>query len=292
MPVGWRTITFASVAMIMTIYGQTAGVSVFVNPLIDELGIRRTEISTVYSAASLLAAATIPWIGQWIDQVGVRRSTIVIATLFGLVVIGLSFAMSVAWLAAGFFGIRLLGQGALSLASKTMVAIHFRAGLGRAVGITGAIAAVGMALVPVLLATVIETGGWRLAWLLGGASLWAVVIPVTLWALPKGADRPNEHSEADDVPTRWTRTMAMRTPIFWVITLGGASASLIITGLTFHQISILGAAGLSPTAAAPTSCRRRWHRWGPLRPLACCPIARLRGGCCWRPWGCSSAASC
>lgn len=37
MPVCWRTITFASVAMIMIIYGQTAGVSVFVDPLIEEL---------------------------------------------------------------------------------------------------------------------------------------------------------------------------------------------------------------------------------------------------------------
>lgn len=252
MPVGWRTITFASVAMIMTVYGQTAGVSVFVDPLIEELDVSRSAISTVYSAASLIAAAMIPWVGGWIDRVGVRRATILIAGAFGLTVAGLAMTINVLWLAVGFFGIRLLGQGALSLASKTMVAIHFRAGLGRAVGITGAIAAVGMAIVPVVMAATIDAGGWRLAWLLGAASLWVVVTPVTLWALPRGADRLEREDEAEaaHAPTRWSRGMAMRTPMFWVITLGGASASLIITGLTFHQISILGQAGLSPTAAA------------------------------------------
>lgn len=43
MSVGRRTITFASAAMIMTIYGQTAGVSVFVDPLLAELGLRHSD---------------------------------------------------------------------------------------------------------------------------------------------------------------------------------------------------------------------------------------------------------
>jgi MFS-type transporter involved in bile tolerance (Atg22 family) len=38
--------------------------------------------------------------------------------------------------------------------------------------------------------------------------------------------------------------------MFWAITLTVAAVSLVFTGLAFHQISILGEAGLSPTRAA------------------------------------------
>jgi MFS-type transporter involved in bile tolerance (Atg22 family) len=38
--------------------------------------------------------------------------------------------------------------------------------------------------------------------------------------------------------------------MFWAITLTVAANSLVFTGLAFHQISILGEAGLSPTRAA------------------------------------------
>lgn len=238
-------------AMTMTVFGQTPGVSVFVDPIAQDLRLSRPEISTLYSLATLVAAIFMARAGRRIDRHGVRRATLVIAVAFGLVIIGLALAQGLVWLAVGFFGIRLLGQGALSLAARTILAIRFRSALGRAVGITGVTAAIGISLGPLALAGIIDRLGWRETLVLAGISVWLVVIPLTLWLLRPGDDRPDSRAAARDGSLDgWTREDALRTPIFWLITLAGAAVAGILTGLTFHQISILGEAGLSAGQAA------------------------------------------
>ncbi|MEX1263415.1 MAG: MFS transporter [Actinomycetota bacterium] len=236
----------------MTVFGQTAGISVFIDSLIADLSVSRAEISTVYSASSLVAAFAMPWIGRRIDQHGSRRTTLVVSVLFGAAIMAMSQVGAVIGLALGFFALRLLGQGALSLISKVVVALRFRVTLGRAVAISGALTALGLSLLPIVLSAGIERLGWRETWVVGSAAVWLVVIPLTLWALPPGADRAmaSVRRAADAPVDDWTRAHAVRTGMFWAITLTVAANSLVITGLSFHQISLLGEAGLSATRAA------------------------------------------
>ncbi len=252
-PRAGRVIAFASIATTMTSFGQTPGVSVFIDPLIVGLAISRAEISTVYSVASLAAAFLMPFAGRQIDVRGVRPMALVFGTAFGFVLLGLSQVGAVLWLALGFFGIRLLGQGALNLTARVSIAIRFRTSLGRAVGISGALGAIGLSVMPVILSAGIERFDWRVVWAMSGVAVWVVVIPLTLWALPPGADRAMKAvgpSTAATRPVDWTRDEAIRTGMFWAITLTVSTVALVVTGLTFHQISLLGAAGLSPTRAA------------------------------------------
>jgi MFS family permease len=246
-------VAFSGLATTMTVFGQTPGVSVFVDPVARDLGLSRPEISALYSVASLGAALLVPLVGRWIDRHGVRRAGAVIGAAFGLVVLALSGAQSAAWLLAGFLGIRLLGQGALSLVARTIVAIRFRAGLGLAVGVSGALGAMGVSLTPLLLSGAIDAVGWRATWVLGAVALWLVVIPLSLGMLRPGEDRPvapDRAVDAPDPPADWTRAQALRTPFFWLVTLAGAAVAMVLTGLSFHQISILGEAGLPPALAA------------------------------------------
>ncbi len=46
------------------------------------------------------------------------------------------------------------------------------------------------------------------------------------------------------------RRTAIRHPFFWVVTAGVATVGLLATAVAFHQISLLGARGLSPAEAA------------------------------------------
>ena len=243
---------FSSIAGALTVFGQTAGISVFIDSLIADLAVSRAEISTVYSASSLVAAFAMPWIGRRIDQHGSRRVTLIVGALFGAAIVAMSQVGALIGLALGFFALRLLGQGALSLVSKVVVALRFRATLGRAVAVSGALTAVGLSLLPIVLSTSIEGLGWRETWIVSGIAVWVVVIPLTLWALPPGADRAmTAGRQLSDAPVDdWTRAHAVRTGMFWAITLTVAANSLVFTGLAFHQISILGEAGLSPTRAA------------------------------------------
>jgi MFS-type transporter involved in bile tolerance (Atg22 family) len=252
-PSAVRIIAFSSIAGAMTVFGQTAGISVFIDSLIADVAVSRAEISTVYSASSLVAAFAMPWVGRRIDEHGTRRVTLIVAVLFGLMIMAMSQVGALVGLALGFFALRMLGQGALSLVSKVVVALRFRAAtLGRAVAVSGALTAVGLSLLPIVLSTGIEGIGWRETWLVSGIAVWVVVIPLTLWAIPPDADRAMaaSHRAADGPADDWTRAHAVRTGMFWAIALTVAANSLVFTGLAFHQISILGEAGLSPTRAA------------------------------------------
>jgi MFS family permease len=135
---GWRMVVFASVALALTGPGQTVGISVFVNPMIEELGISRTEMSTAYLIGTLVGALALPWIGQAVDRFGVRRIMALVGALFGLMLIGMSLVTNIVGLTAGFVGIRMMGQGALSLVATTAVALWFTRKRGLAMGIVSA----------------------------------------------------------------------------------------------------------------------------------------------------------
>jgi MFS family permease len=245
-------VIFSTIAMTMTIYGQTPGVAVFVNALTADLGLDRAEVSAAYAVGTLGSAFLLPVVGRRMDLVGVRAMTLLIAVGFGLSLLVLGAAQGVAWLIPGFIGIRLLGQGSLGLAGRNAVTLHFRVGLGRAVAIAGSAAAVLQSIMPFILAGAIASLGWRETWIAGGLSVWIVVIPATL-LLPRG--ERGAASAAATAPSpgegqSWSRARAMRSRMFWLITLANAVGALILTGFAFLQLSVLGEAGLSSEAAA------------------------------------------
>jgi hypothetical protein len=63
----------------MTAPGQTVGVSVFVDPMIDTLAVSRSQLSGASLVGTLIGAATLPAVGRWLDRVGIRRVTALVA---------------------------------------------------------------------------------------------------------------------------------------------------------------------------------------------------------------------
>lgn len=248
-----RVVAFSAIAMTMTVFGQTPGVAVFVNALVTDLGLDRSMVSAAYAVGTLGSAFLLPVIGRRMDLSGVRTMTLLIAAGFGLSMVLLGSAQNVLWLIPGFVGVRLLGQGALGLAGRNAVTLHFRVGLGRAVAISGSVAAVLQSIMPFLLAGAIATVGWRETWLAAALSVWVVVIPATLLLLPRGDRGAAPAAVAPLLPGEgapWTRARALRSRMFWLVTLANAVGAVILTGFAFLQISVLGEAGLSAEAAA------------------------------------------
>jgi len=257
---GWRMVAFAAITGAMTGPGQTIGVSVFINHFIDDLGISRSEVSTAYLVGTLGAALVLPLIGNRIDRIGVRRAMTMIAIAFGIALVGMAGVNGLLALVVGFFAIRLFGQGSLSLASTLAVTHWFDRKRGLALGITATAMGILMSLVPVLLNVVIEAYSWRTAWIVAAVLVWVIVIPIAQWGL---IDRPSDVGQhpdgaapiADDgssvvIEPSATRGEAIRTSRFWIVVISSSTVGLLSTALNFHQISMLGDAGLSATEAA------------------------------------------
>lgn len=258
---GWRMVGFAAAILAMTAPGQTVGVSVFVDPMIDGLALSRSQVSGAYLVGTLAGALALPFVGRWIDRFGVRRMTAAIAVGFGAVLVAMGGVAGLVTLAIGFTGIRMLGQGSLSLASTTSVALWFERRRGVAIGVSSAAGAAVMSLAPLVLSAAIDRFDWRLSWSLAGLAVWAVVVPIAWWGL---RDRPadvGQHVDGDtpDADAQrlgvreaggWTRREALRTLMFWAVTAAVATSGMITTGLAFHQISLLGERGLTVAQAA------------------------------------------
>jgi MFS family permease len=116
-----------------------------------------------------------------------------------------------------------------------------------------------MSLVPVLLNVVIEAYSWRAAWLVSAVLVWVIVIPIAQWGL---IDKPSDVGQVPDgvvlekdvessfsLADSYTRAEAIRTSRFWIVGAYVGTVGLLTTALNFHQISMLGEAGMNATQA-------------------------------------------
>lgn len=254
-----RVVTAASVALALTAPGQTAAVSVFVDPLIADLGVSRSAVSTAYLLGTLSGVAVMPLLGRLIDRFGPRYLMAVVAAGFGAILVAASAVGEIVGLTAAFVGIRMGGQGALNLVATTTVACYVYRRRGLAVGLVSALGASGISLAPIALERLVAHWGWRAVWVAEGCAVCALVIPAALIVLPRHRPPRPDHLGGGADPARdalpavdATVGQAMRSGMFWVVTSGVGVSALITTGLNFQQLSLLGESGLSPTQAAAT----------------------------------------
>lgn len=263
-------LVIASLAVFFSGPGQTYGVSTFVDPMIDELGISRSVYSMTYSFGTLVSAAALVYIGRLIDRIGERKILITASIGLAFALVLLSAAQGPIWLLAGFSLLRLSGQGVLTLAAKTIIPHWFIRRRGFAFSVLGFASAVSLALFPLLHSQTVGRLGWRGAWRFDAVLLLVILLPALIVfvrnrpsdvgirdmareELRRQHDRPEidleVHVESDG---GLTLKEAMRTPMFWAIVSAGLVPSLVVTGLTFNQVAIFTDRGLPETLTATT----------------------------------------
>ena len=259
---GWVIVVVSSLTIFFSGPGQTYSVSTFIDSYIREFGWSRFTISTMYSTGTLTAGLLMGLVGNLLDRRGHRVATTSIALVFGLACLGMSIVNSSFTMLVGFFLIRLLGQGSMSLSSSTLVPQWFIRKKGRALSIVAIGGAAGSALIPPLNIYIIEHFGWKTGWRIWAVLLWLVMAPVA-YLLTR--DKPEDVGLAPDGETlsifvnepknsplgeSWTVREAMGTRTFWLLLFCNIIPSAINTGLIFHQISIMDQIGVSAQSAA------------------------------------------
>lgn len=282
---GFIIIVVGSLGILMSIPGQTIGVSVFTDYLIEAIEINRANLSLAYLVGTVLSAAILSWAGRLYDRWGARVIASIAAIGLGAMVFFLQgtaifadrlFAIlsvlpygiiAFTLLTIGFFGIRFFGQGLMTLSSRNMVMKWFERKRGLANAFLGISMSFGFSSSPRLLDKMIQTWGWRGTWRVIGL---VVGVGFLLLALVLFRDNPQACSLEPDGPLankrikslglsggkppgfsseNFTLQEARRTYPFWLFCLSLTLSSLVMTALTFHIVSIFHTAGLNREAA-------------------------------------------
>jgi MFS family permease len=246
-----RILAVSCLAMALTAPGQTAGLAVFIDPLLGAVHVSRSALSATYLVATLIGAATLTPLGRALDRFGIRRATLAIVAILAAVLVGFSAVTTLAAAALAFTGLRMFGQGGLTLAGSHAVTLTFARRRGTAMGIASAALSSGVALSPVLLNLLVDGIGWRKTVLIEAAVIAVVLLPAVAWGY-HDVDHAHAHTarHLTDTSHDWTLRQTLRSPMFWAMALAMAATAMLVTGLSFHQIDLLSSHGLSRTAAA------------------------------------------
>lgn len=266
---GWLIWGFSTLGILISIPGQTMGMAVFTDYLIEALHLSRTQLSMAYLIGTVASSLFLTRAGRWYDRMGGRLTVTATSAALAVMILFISVSDSLAMhfgggvvvsfllITLGYFGVRFLGQGILTSASRNVLLVWFEKRRGLVSSARGVFVSFGFAVAPLALAWLIASGGWREA-LLELALICLVFAGLALVFL---RDNPQScgvlidgHSHEDQVPetsdqASATLEQARRSPIFWLATLSLSIHSLLSTAVTFHIVSIFAAAGRSQTEA-------------------------------------------
>jgi len=271
---GWVILAAGTIGVLMSVPGQTMGVSVFTENLLRDLEINRNHLSLAYLFGTLGSGLLITRAGKLYDKHGARVMAFISGVLLGIMLIFLTRVDRIAdslkhWLhiepvwgtfillAFGFWGIRFFGQGLLTMVSRNMVMKWFIKRRGLANAVLGIFSAFGFSLAPKVLNIFIDHLEWRGAWVLmaiivGGAFAVFVLVfyrdnPKDCACLPDGQKELKvKRKRPPSLPDHdYSLKEARKTMAFWAFTLGLSISALYISGLTFHVLSVFETSGLS-----------------------------------------------
>jgi len=271
---GWVILGAGTIGVLMSIPGQTMGVSVFTESLLSDLHISRLNLSLAYLVGTLGSGLIITHAGKLYDKYGARVMAFTAGVMLGVMLVFLTRIdhlvahltgdgwlnaglLTFILLAIGFWGIRFFGQGLLTMVSRNMVMKWFNRRRGLANAVLGIFSALGFSVAPKILDQIIQQYEWRGAWIFLAL---LVGIGFALFVLLFYRDNPqdcgtvadgnlkldNKRRRPPSLPDHdFTLTEARRTLAFWAFTMGLFLSALYISGLTFHVVSIFEASGLT-----------------------------------------------
>jgi predicted MFS family arabinose efflux permease len=252
----WTLVLAAAIGFsFMSAMHPIAGI--FMGPLEQEFGWNRTELSAGLALSPIIAILLSPFVGALIDRVGIRRLALpgIVLTSAAVAAFGLMSGSVMQWVLLWV----IFGLCSLTISSTlwaTAVSSVFVEGRGLALGVTLAGTALAQVIAPPLSNELIETIGWRGAYVALGFGWGGLAFVLAVLFLADGRSAQDRSRKAArggsssptvpglSIPEAWRSSELWRlaTATFLILT--------ITIAVTVHQFPIIVEAGVSRSTAA------------------------------------------
>lgn len=223
--------------------------SLFIEPLEQEFGWARGDMSLALTLFTLCLAVTLPFIGRLVDRYGSRRVLAPSMLVLGVGLCVLGWRLDALWiLLTVYVLIGVLGAGANSPPYMRTVSSWFDRRRGLAIGTAMAGAGLGYAYVPPMVRYINDAYGWRFSFLALGAIIIFVATPLVALFLkdpprPQAAASPGpEGAVAETAGDQWRE--AMGRGVFWMLICVFALLSFSLYGMLAHFKPMLSGMGI------------------------------------------------
>ena len=263
---GWRVVLASMVGLgcgIATLGAATF--SIFAAPVREEMGWSQSEAYAALLVITFTAALLSPLMGAIVDRFGARR--VILASFVAEIAIFASFSVQGPDLTSfyiRYFLLAVLTLGTTHVAFARVITLWFDRRRGLALGIALAGVGVGGFVWPLFVQAMIETFGWREAYLALAATIAVVALPTILALLrddpaavgqfPDGATPPTESgamlTQTSSQRVGFTLSQAARTRTFWQVLVTFFVIGFAIQSALMHLVPLLTSRGISPMAAA------------------------------------------
>lgn len=256
---GWWLLAAAVVSMALGSGVSFWSFGLYVDPLEEEFGWSRAQVSFGFSVSLLVSGVVAPLIGRWIDTRGPRSAIVVGAVLTALSYVLLAFTNTL-WQWYLFSAINaVVRQMMFFMPFMALISRWFDRRRGIAVSILGSGFSLGGFLVVPLMSVVIDGLGWRAAFVISGIATIALFLPVGQFIVKDspaaiGLEVDGAPAPDDDLPSPPVEGMTLRealhTPLFWVLAFALTLLFFGMFGWLVHQVPFYESVGLSRQSAA------------------------------------------
>ena len=229
--------------------------SLFIEPLEQEFGWARADMSLALTLFTLCLAVTLPFMGRLVDRYGSRRVLAPSMLVLGAGLCVLGWRLDALWmLLTVYVLIGVLGAGANSPPYMRTVSSWFDRRRGLAIGTAMAGAGLGYAYVPPMVRYINDAYGWRFSFLALGAIIIFVATPLVALFLkdpprPQAAPMPGaDEAAGEQTGDAWRE--AVGRGVFWMLICVFALLSFSLYGMLAHFVPMLGGMGIPGKEAA------------------------------------------
>ncbi len=237
-------------------FGQTFFISIFGGEIRETFGLSNGDWGLIYMVGTMMSAAVMVFAGGLADRFRVRQLGITVILLLGLSCVLMAFNPYAALLPVVIFLLRFFGQGMTTQVATVAMARWFVAARGRALAVAAMGFMLGEATLPLILVWLKSRIDWHIIWI--GCALFCLAMAPVLYRLLRLERTPQSVASSDQSTglygKHWTRSEALRHPLFWAMAPAVMSFSGFGTAFWFHQVhfaEIKGWTHLSLVAVFP-----------------------------------------